>query len=110
MDISTVIQIIIGFVGLIIIAMPFSDNYKIINYKYVGYGILSQIILAAILLKVPFIISAFEILGNGVVILQEATVEGAKFVFGYPPSDDSNPYRSLPVSYTHLTLPTKRIV
>ena len=59
MDISTVIQIIIGFVGLIIIAMPFSDNYKIINYKYVGYGILSQIILAAILLKVPLFLWLF---------------------------------------------------
>lgn len=105
MDISTVIQIIIGFVGLIIIAMPFSDNYKIINYKYVSYGILSQIILAAILLKVPFIISAFEILGNGVVILQEATVEGAKFVFGYPPSDDSNPYRSLLETFAFGVLP-----
>ncbi len=105
MDISTVIQIIIGFVGLIIIAMPFSDNYKIINYKYVGYGILSQIILAAILLKVPFIINAFEILGNGVVILQEATVEGAKFVFGYPPSDDSNPYRSLLETFAFGVLP-----
>ena len=105
MDISTVIQIIIGFVGLIIIAMPFSDNYKIINYKYVSYGILSQIILAAILLKVPFIISAFEILGSGVVILQEATVEGAKFVFGYPPSDDSNPYRSLLETFAFGVLP-----
>ena len=105
MDISTVIQIIIGFVGLIIIAMPFSDNYKIINYKYVSYGILSQIILAVILLKVPFIISAFEILGNGVVILQEATVEGAKFVFGYPPSDDSNPYRSLLETFAFGVLP-----
>ena len=105
MDISTVIQIIIGFVGLIIIALPFSDNYKIINYKYVSYGILSQIILAAIFLKVPFIISAFEILGNGVVILQEATVEGANFAFGYPPSDDSNPCRSLLETFAFGVLP-----
>ena len=87
MDIMTVLQIIIGFIGLVAIAIPFSDNFKIINYKYVGYGILSQIILAAILLEVPFVIKAFEALGNGVVVLQEATVEGAKFVFGYPPSD-----------------------
>ena len=95
MDFYTLLQIIIGFIGLIIIALPLSDNYKIINYKYVLYGILSQILLAAILLKVPFVISAFEILGNGVVILQEATIEGANFVFGYPPSDDTNPYLSL---------------
>ena len=71
MDLYTLLQIIIGFFGLIIIALPLSDNYKIINYKYVLYGILSQILLAAILLKVPLVISAFEILGNGVVILQE---------------------------------------
>ena len=56
-------------------------------------------------MKVPFIISAFEILGNGVVILQEATVEGAKFVFGYPPSDDSNPYRSLLETFAFGVLP-----
>ena len=66
MDFYTLLQIIIGFFGLIIIALPLSDNYKIINYKYVLYGILSQILLAAILLKVPLVISAFEILGNGV--------------------------------------------
>ena len=105
MDFYTLLQIIIGFIGLIIIAMPFSDNYKIINYKYVSYGVLSQIILAAILLKVPFIISAFEILGNGVIILQEATVEGAKFVFGYPPSDESSPYRSLLETFAFGVLP-----
>ena len=105
MDFYSLLQIIIGFFGLIIIALPLSDNYKIINYKYVLYGILSQILLAAILLKVPLVISAFEILGNGVVILQEATIEGANFVFGYPPSDDTNPYRSLLETFAFGVLP-----
>ena len=105
MDIMTVLQIIIGFIGLIAIAIPFSDNFKIINYKYVGYGILSQIILAAILLKVPFVIQGFEVLGNGVVVLQNATVEGAKFVFGYPPSDTSTPYISLLETFAFGVLP-----
>ena len=105
MDIMTVLQIIIGFIGLVAIAIPFSDNFKIINYKYVGYGILSQIILAAILLEVPFVIKAFEALGNGVVVLQEATVEGAKFVFGYPPSDTSTPYISLLETFAFGVLP-----
>ena len=105
MDILTLGHILIGFIGLIAIAIPFSDNFKIINYKYVTYGILSQIILAVILLKIPLIISAFEILGNGVVILQEATIEGANFVFGYPPSDDTNPYRSLLETFAFGVLP-----
>ena len=99
------IQIIVGFIGLIALAIPFSDNFKVINYRYVIYGILAQIILAIILLKIPFIINFFEILGFGVIVLQEATVEGSNFVFGYPPSDDSNPYRSLLETFAFGVLP-----
>ena len=105
MDIFNVLQIIIGFIGLILIAVPFSDNYKIINFKFIAYGILAQIVLAVILLKIPFIISVFEVMGNGVVVLQEATVEGASFVFGYAPSDSAGPYRSLLETFAFGVLP-----
>ena len=105
MSIFEAIQIIVGFVGLIALAVPFSDNFKIINYRYIVFGILAQIILAIILLKIPFIINFFEILGYGVVVLQEATIEGSNFVFGYPPSDDSNPYRSLLETFAFGVLP-----
>ena len=73
MNLFYIAQIIIGFIGLLALAIPFSDNYKIINYKYIVYGVISQVLLALVLLKVPFVISFFEILGNGVVILQEAS-------------------------------------
>lgn len=105
MEIQTYLQILIGFIGLVALAIPFSDNYKQINYKYVLYGIVSQFILAAILLKLPFIISFFEILGNGVTILQNATVEGASFVFGYPPTDTEFAYRSLLETFAFGVLP-----
>ena len=105
MDIFNVLQIIIGFIGLILIAVPFSDNYKIINFKFIAYGILAQIVLAIVLLKIPFIISVFEVMGNGVVVLQEATVEGASFVFGYVPSDSAGPYRSLLETFAFGVLP-----
>ena len=105
MDILSIAQIIIGFLGLINIAMPFSENFKIINFKYIVYGILAQIVLAAILLKIPIVITAFELLGNGVIILQEATMEGASFVFGYPPSDLDTPYRSLLETFAFGVLP-----
>mgnify|MGYP001440642618 FL=1 len=105
MDMLNILQIFIGFIGLILIAIPFSDNFKIINYRFVIYGILCQIVLAVILLKIPFVISFFEILGNGIVVLQEATVEGAQFVFGYPPSDDTSPYRSLLETFAFGVLP-----
>ena len=105
MDILFILQIFIGFIGLVALAIPFSDNFKTINYRYVLYGILAQIILAVILLKLPFVVSFFEILGNGVVILQQATQEGANFVFGYPPSDSSTPYRSLLETFAFGVLP-----
>ena len=105
MEIQNYLQILIGFIGLVLLAIPFSDNYKQINYKYVLYGIVSQFFLAAILLKLPFIISFFEILGNGVTILQNATVEGASFVFGYPPTDTEFAYRSLLETFAFGVLP-----
>ena len=105
MDILSITQIIIGFIGLIIIAIPFSENFKIINFKYIVYGIFAQIVLAAILLKIPIVITAFELLGNGVIILQEATMEGASFVFGYPPTDLDTPYRSLLETFAFGVLP-----
>ncbi|MFL2709788.1 MAG: NupC/NupG family nucleoside CNT transporter [Gammaproteobacteria bacterium] len=105
MDIFNILQILIGFIGLILLAVPFSENLKIINYRYITYGILSQILLAVILLKIPLIIGFFEVLGNAVIILQEATVEGATFVFGYPPSDNLNPYRSLLETFAFGVLP-----
>ena len=99
------LHIFVGFIGLIAIAIPFSSNYKIINYRYVFYGIVSQLLLAVILLKLPIVINFFELLGNGVTILQNATIEGAGFVFGYPPSDDSSPYRSLLETFAFGVLP-----
>ncbi|MDC1150836.1 nucleoside transporter C-terminal domain-containing protein [Gammaproteobacteria bacterium] len=99
------LHILAGFIGLILLAIPFSNNYKIINLRYIFYGIISQLILAAILLKVPFIIAFFELLGSGVTILQNATVEGASFVFGYPPSDNESVYRSLLETFAFGVLP-----
>ena len=105
MNTQLILHIIIGFIGLILLAIPFSNNRKIINFKYIFYGIVSQLFLAAILLKVPLVINFFELMGNGVTILQNATSEGASFVFGYPPLDSSSVYRSLLETFAFGVLP-----
>ena len=105
MGVLEILQIIIGFIGLILIAIPFSENYRIINIKYVFYGIIAQIFLGLILLKVPFVISVFEILGQGVTVLQQATIEGSNFVFGYPQTNEDAPYRSLLETFAFGVLP-----
>jgi len=105
MNILNIFQILIGFIGLVALAIPFSDNIKQINYKYILYGILAQIFLALILLKVPLVIDAFEILGNGVFVLQQATQEGASFLFGFAPAEGAPAYRSLLETFAFGVLP-----
>jgi concentrative nucleoside transporter, CNT family len=83
MTILNIFQIGVGFLGLIAIAIPFSDNYKLINLKYIAYGILAQVILGLILIKLPLVTTAFEYLAQGVTVLQEGTQKGAQFLFGY---------------------------
>ena len=51
MSIEAILQIIIGFVGLILIAIPFSKNKSSINYQHILVAIILQIILAFALLE-----------------------------------------------------------
>jgi len=83
MDINTFLHIVVGFIGLVCLAIPFSNDIKKINIKHIFYGILFQLVLAFLLLEIPLITSAFNYLADGVSVLQVATSEGTKFVFGY---------------------------
>ena len=94
MSIEAILQIIIGFVGLILIAIPFSKNKSSINYQHILVAIILQIILAFALLKIPFIFQIFAYLSEGVTALQAATQEGAEFVFGYLSNSSNSPFES----------------
>ena len=76
-------QLLIGFIGLTAIAIPFSSNIREINYRNIGVGILFQIVLAFILIKIPLIVTFFKSLGDGVIALQNATQQGTSFLFGF---------------------------
>ena len=94
MSIEAILQIIIGFVGLVLIAIPFSKNKSSINYQHILVAIILQIILAFALLKIPFIVQIFAYLSEGVTALQAATQEGAEFVFGYLSNSSNSPFES----------------
>ncbi|MGB1663047.1 MAG: NupC/NupG family nucleoside CNT transporter [Gammaproteobacteria bacterium] len=94
MTITSLFQIIIGFVGLVCIAIPFSQNRSSINYRHIFAAIILQIILAFALLKIPFIVQIFAYLSEGVTALQAATQEGAEFVFGYLSNSSTSPFES----------------
>ena len=92
MTITSILQILIGFVGLVCIAIPFSQNRTSINYRYIFVAIIFQIMLAFALLKIPFIVQIFAYLSDGVSSLQAATQEGAEFVFGYLSNSSNSPF------------------
>ena len=94
MIITSILQILIGFVGLVCIAIPFSQNRTSINYRYIFVAIIFQIILAFALLKIPFIVQIFAYLSDGVSSLQAATQEGAEFVFGYLSNSSNSPFEA----------------
>ena len=83
MESSLIFQIIIGFIGLTILAIPFSNNRSQISYKSILIAIIFQIGLAFALIKIPFIVNIFSYFSAGVEKLQEATNAGTQFVFGY---------------------------
>ena len=91
---SSLFQIIIGFIGLVCIAIPFSKNRSSINYRHIIAAIFLQIILAFALLKIPFIVQIFAYLSEGVTALQAATQEGAQFVFGYLSNSSTSPFET----------------
>ena len=94
MTITSLFQIIIGFIGLVCIAIPFSKNRSSINYRHIIAAIFLQIILAFALLKIPFIVQIFAYLSAGVTALQAATQEGAQFVFGYLSNSSTSPFET----------------
>ncbi len=79
---SGLIRGIVGMIALLAIAFLFSSNRKAINWKTVGLGLLSQLILAIGVLKVSFVKSAFEYVGNLFVLILDFTKAGSEFLLG----------------------------
>jgi CNT family concentrative nucleoside transporter len=72
----------LGMFVLICIAFLFSSNRKAINWKTVGLGLLAQLVLAIGVLKVSFIQSIFEFIGQGFVAILDFTAAGSTFLLG----------------------------
>ena len=94
MTMPTILQIIIGFIGLVCIAIPFSQNKSAINYRHILIAIIFQLLLAFALIKIPFIVQIFAYLSDGVTALQAATQEGSEFVFGYLSNTTTAPFEN----------------
>jgi concentrative nucleoside transporter, CNT family len=73
---------LIGIALILSIAFLFSNDRKAINYRLVLSGLGLQLFLAIIILKVPFVTTFFQAIGQGMEKLEQFAREGAKFVFG----------------------------
>ena len=72
----------LGMLVLLFIAYIFSSNRKNINWKTVGIGLSVQLLLAVGVLKVPFVRSIFEFVGEVFISILDYTRAGSEFLFG----------------------------
>lgn len=73
---------VLGMISLLLIAYLLSKNKKAINWKTVGFGLLAQLVLAIGVLKIPFVQSAFDFIGNIFVKILDFTAAGSEFLLG----------------------------
>ncbi|MFM1932725.1 MAG: hypothetical protein RL226_2028 [Bacteroidota bacterium] len=73
---------LLGIVLLIGIAYLFSTNRKAINWRTIGGAFVLQLILAVLILKVPYVDTAFDWLSKGFVKVIGFTDFGSDFLFG----------------------------
>ena len=78
---NSLLRGILGMAVLILISFLFSANRKAINWKTVGIGLTIQLLIAIGVLKVPFIKSIFESIGQVFVSVLDYTRAGSQFLF-----------------------------
>ncbi|MBT8245939.1 MAG: Na+ dependent nucleoside transporter [Winogradskyella sp.] len=72
---------VLGMITLIFIAFLFSSNRRAINWKTVGIGLAFQLIIAIGVLKVGFIKTVFESVGQVFINILDFTRAGSEFLF-----------------------------
>lgn len=76
-------QSIAGFFLFAAIAWCISENRRRFPFRTAAIGMAVQVVLAIVLLKFPLFADVFIYLNRAVQALQEATLAGTSFVFGY---------------------------
>ncbi len=78
-----IIQSMLGLAAFLLFAWILSENRSRISIKTVIAGVIMQLALGAVLLKLPFFKDIFLVLNRLVAALEESTIAGTSFVFGY---------------------------
>lgn len=94
---------IVGMVVLIGIGFLFSQDRKAINWQLIGTGLLIQLVLALGILKVEWVQTGFDIVGQGFVKLISFTDFGTDFLFSSFVTGNSE---AAVISFAFRILPT----
>lgn len=73
---------VIGMISLILISVLFSSNRRAIQWKTVGIGLAFQLLIAVGVLRIGFIKTGFEAVGQVFVNILDYTRSGSEFLFG----------------------------
>ena len=89
-------QAVLGIVVLIAFAWGISEERRKVRTGEILLGLSVTFLMAALMLKVPFLRHAFDVLNRAVSLLEESTRAGTSFVFGYLgggplPFDETHP-------------------
>jgi CNT family concentrative nucleoside transporter len=104
-----VLRSIGGFFLFVAIAWLLSENRRRFPVRTVAAGLGLQVLLAVALLKFPYCARIFAWLNRAVLALQEATMDGTGFVFGYlagenPPFAVTDPQATFILAFQALPL------
>jgi CNT family concentrative nucleoside transporter len=90
------LQSAFGVFALLMIAWSFGENRGAVSFRQVAIGVATTFCTAILLLKLPGVAHAFDVINDAVGAITSATRAGTSFVFGYlgggpAPFDITNP-------------------
>lgn len=104
-----ILQSLFGLFILLLLAWLLSEQRQQVAWKTVVIGLALQFILALLLLKLPASQAVFAGLNHVVLMLEQATLAGTRFLFGYlgggePPFTVTDPSKSFILAFKALPL------
>lgn len=77
-------QGLIGIALILLLSWAFSENRRVLpGWRWAGGAIAMQIALALVVVRVPAVWSAVDVINKGVAAIETATLAGSSYMFGY---------------------------
>jgi CNT family concentrative nucleoside transporter len=105
----TILHQLLGIAVMLGLAWALSEDRRAVRWRTVAAGMLLALVLAATLLKLPPLAAALQSLNSAVDALNNATLAGTSFVFGYlgggePPFTPTHPQATFILAFQALPL------